>query len=145
MSLHELRQISVLLENKAGRLAVIAGALQENGVNILAFTIAEAEGFGVVRIIVDDPAKARRSLEAQGLAVTENRMMALRMLDEPGGLYGISRILGEQDINMEYAYAFNRPGKAILILKVTDINTALPRIEASYPEFLEECSGYQHC
>ena len=145
MASHELLQISVLLENRAGSLSSIAGTLQETDVNILAFSIAEAEGFGVVRLIVDDPAKACEHLRGAGFAVTETRMIALSMFDEPGGLYEISRMLGDLDVNMEYAYAFNRPGKGILVMRATDADDSLARIESRYPHFLEDCSDYQTC
>lgn len=83
---YTIKQISVFSENKPGRLAAIAGALQDEGINILAFSIAEANGFGVVRALVDLPEAAYKKLNAMGFMVSFTDVIAVKMRDVPGTL-----------------------------------------------------------
>jgi hypothetical protein len=102
-----IRQISIFSENRPGRLAAIAHALGEEKINILAFSIAEANGFGVVRALVDHPEKAHDKLLSLGFNVAYTDVIAVRMKDEPGGLYEVAKILGDAGVNIEYSYAYS--------------------------------------
>lgn len=113
-----IRQISVFSENKPGRLAAMAKACQEEGVNILAFSIAEADGFGVIRALVDKPDVAFGKLSALGMNVAFTQVIAVEMRDVPGGLYEIASRLADTDINIEYSYAYSGKNGAVLILRV---------------------------
>ena len=106
-----IQQISVFSENRPGRLAAIAHALEEERVNIFAFSIAEASGFGVVRALVDHPARAHDRLTQDGFNVAFTDVIAVRMRDEPGGLYEVARLLGEAGINIEYTLRLQRAGR----------------------------------
>jgi len=132
-----MKQISVFSENRPGRLAAIAHALGEEKVNILAFTIAESEGFGVVRALVDQPEKAHKKLSACGFNVAFTDVIAVKMKDEPGGLYRIAKSLGEAGINIEYAYAYSGKQQAVLILRLDNANEAIGVIQKSGGELLE--------
>ncbi|MDD1719946.1 MAG: ACT domain-containing protein [Methanoregulaceae archaeon] len=120
-----IKQISVFSENRPGRLAAIARALEEDGINILAFSIAEADGFGVVRALVDNPDKAYRKLTGGGFSVNFTDVIAAKMRDQPGGLYEIARILGDGGVNIEYAYAYSGKEGAVLILRVDRVDSAI--------------------
>jgi len=132
-----IRQISVFSENKPGRLAAIAKALQEEGINILAFSIAEADGFGVVRALVDKPQKAYEKLSGIGFNVAFTDVIAVQMKDVPGGLYEIARILGEGTINIEYSYAYSGKDAAVLILRVDNVDAAISAIRDGGGTLLE--------
>ena len=132
-----IRQISVFSENKPGRLAAIAKALQEEEINILAFSIAEADGFGVVRALVDKPQKAHEKLSGIGFNVAFTDVIAVQMKDVPGGLYEIARILGEGKINIEYAYAYSGKNAAVLILRVDHVDAAISAIRNGGGTLLE--------
>jgi len=123
-----IRQISVFSENKPGRLASIAKAFQEEKINILAFSIAEADGFGVVRALVNQPDKAFKKLTSLGYNVAFTDVIAVKMKDEPGGLFEIAELLGEAGINMEYAYAYSGKEAAVLIIRVDHVDEAVSRI-----------------
>lgn len=123
-----IKQISVFSENKPGRLAAIARALMERQVNILAFSIAEADGFGVVRALVDKPDIAHATLGTLGFNVAFTDVIAVKMKDEPGGLYDIAEILGVAGINIEYSYAYSGKDAAVLILRVDNSKEAIERI-----------------
>jgi len=133
-----IKQISVFSENKPGRLAAIAEALQKSNVNIFAFSIAEASSFGVVRALVDNPGTARSVLEKLGFAVQFTDVIAVRMKDEPGGLHEVARILGDAGINIEYAYAYSGRDAAVLILRVSQAGEAISKIQAAGGSLLRE-------
>jgi hypothetical protein len=132
-----IKQISVFSENRPGRLAAIAHALEEEQVNILAFSIAEAEGFGVVRALVDHPDKAYKKLTTLGFNVAFTDVIAVRMRDEPGGLYEIAKLLGENNINIEYSYAYSGKEGAVLILRVDNVPEAITRLRSVHADLIE--------
>lgn len=120
-----IKQISLFAENKPGRLAKIAEALSKAKVNIRAFNIAEAGDFGVIRMVVDDPDSAYKSLQQQGFAVSETEVIGVEMKDVPGGLHEIASMLGQNNVNIDYAYAFvTSTNVALLVLRVDDIQQA---------------------
>jgi hypothetical protein len=137
-----IKQISVFSENKPGRLAAIARALQDEKINILAFSIAEADGFGVVRALVDDPQRAYEKLTKMEFNVAFTDVIAVQMKDEPGGLYEVAEILGRSGINIEYAYAYTGRDGAVLILRVDNIDAAIEAIQKSGAK-LHESSLFQ--
>lgn len=122
----ELKQISLFVENKPGRMAKVSKTLSDAGVNIRAMTIAEAGDFGVIRMVVDNSEMGYQVLRDSGFTVSMTDVLAVEMKDVPGGLYEIVNALGDNDINVDYAYAFvtAKAEKAMLILRVDDIVTA---------------------
>lgn len=132
-----IKQISVFSENRPGRLAAIARALQEEKINILAFSIAEANGFGVVRALVDHPEKAHKKLTSLGFNVAFTDVIAVRMRDVPGGLYEIASMLGSANINIEYSYAYSGKEAAVLILRVDNAEAAVSLLQKSGGTLLE--------
>jgi len=121
-----IKQISIFVENKPGRMAGVAKALGDAGVNIRALTIAEAGDFGVIRMVVDDTERGYTVLREKGFMVSETDVLAVEIKDVPGGLYEIVNSLGMNNINVEYAYAFvtAKAERAMLILRVDDIERA---------------------
>jgi len=132
-----IRQISIFSENRPGRLASIAQALGEENVNILAFSIAEANGFGVVRALVDHPEKAYEKLTSCGFNVAFTDVIAVQMKDKPGGLFEIAKVLGDAGVNIEYSYAYSGKKAAVLILRVDHIDDAIEKIQKSGATLLE--------
>ena len=127
---YTIKQISVFSENKPGRLAAIAGALEDEGINILAFSIAEANGFGVVRALVDRPDAAYKKLNAMGFMVSFTDVIAVKMRDVPGGLFEMANVLSEAEINIEYSYAYSGREAAVLILRVDQVEAAVEKVLA---------------
>jgi len=122
----EIKQISLFVENKPGRMAKVSKTLSDANVNIRALTIAEAGDFGVIRMVVDDPEKGYKVLKDNGFTVSTTEVLAVEMKDAPGGLYTIVNTLGESSVNVDYAYAFvtAKAQRAMLILRVDDIAKA---------------------
>lgn len=123
----KIKQISVFLENKKGRLLEATEALAKAGINIRALSIADTSEFGILRLIVPDPRKAKEALEVSNFTVRENDVIVVGVSDSPGGLAGILRILNDADINVEYAYAFVQKSgeKAVVVLRVEDPEAGL--------------------
>lgn len=122
-----VKQISVFLENKSGRLLDVCRTLGEAGANIRALCVADTSEFGVVRLIVDDPATARETLKERGFVVKETVVIAVEVEDRPGGLAAVIRPLVEQEMNIEYLYCFleKKEGKAIVVIRVEEAEQAI--------------------
>ncbi|QJA05368.1 ACT domain-containing protein [Thermosulfurimonas marina] len=120
-SQYAIKQLSVFLENRKGRLKELTEILYQAGVNIRALALAESAEFGILRLVVDNPEKARSVLSKAGFTVKEQEVFAVEVEDRPGGFYQVVKLLAEADINIDYTYAFVGGGeKAILIFKVPD-------------------------
>ena len=122
-----VKQISVFVENKAGRLAELTDYLNQHGIDMRALSIAEAEDFGVVRMIVDDAYKTSCALTEAGYVVSITPVLAVEIPDEPGSLYKIMKILGDGGVNLEYTYAFltRKQNTAYIILRVENNEKAV--------------------
>jgi hypothetical protein len=129
--MEQLKQISIFSENKPGRLKKITKVLAEEGVNILAINIASSNGFGVIRFIVDKFELAYQKLKQKGFTVSLNEVLAIELVDRPGGLYEVSTILSKKRINIENAYVLilESRKKAFLIVDVHDIEKAKLRLK----------------
>lgn len=123
----QVEQISVFLENKTGRLAEVTRCLAVANVNIRALSLADTSDFGILRLIVNDPAKAKNALRESGFTVGVNTVVAVEVPDHPGGLDKILTLLQESDINVEYMYAYVRPlsNQAVLIFRFDKPEDAL--------------------
>lgn len=115
-------QISVFLENKAGQLADITGILSQNQVNMRAINIAETTDYGVLRLIVDDAAKASSILLEQGFILTMTPVIGVAVPDTPGGLSKVLSVISGAEIDVEYMYSVfgQKDGQACMIFRVAD-------------------------
>ncbi len=139
------KQISVFLENKAGRLSHVTRVLGEAGINIRALSIADTSDFGILRIIVSDPEKAYRILKEANFTVSETDVIAVQVPDSPGGLAAVLEQMSDGNLNIEYLYAFlgTSGNDALVIFKVEDIERARQTfIEKGIP-FLDEQKLYK--
>jgi hypothetical protein len=126
-------QVSVFLENAAGRLAEVAEVLAAAGVNVRALALADMAEFGILRLVVDDTERARAALKAGGFTVTITPVLAVGIPDSPGGMAKVLRALGAGGLAVEYLYAFARRSgeEAILIFRVEDHAGALAALRAA--------------
>lgn len=117
-----VQQVSIFLENKSGRLAEVCTTLGAHDINIRALCIADTSDFGILRLIVNDPAKAASVLQQAGFSVGQTSVIALQIPDRPGGLGGVLEKLEAAGINVEYMYAFfvRREGDAVVLFRVAD-------------------------
>ena len=120
-----VKQLSVFLENKQGRLCAATDVLAKNGINISALSLADTAEFVILRLIVDRPDEARRVLMEEGIIVRISNVIAVAMNDTPGGALDILHCLATANINVEYLYAaVGRSGKAVMIVRVDDDENA---------------------
>ena len=121
-----VKQISVFVENKFGRLANIIDALSKNNIDISALSIADTTDFGILRMIVDDAEKAVLVLKEEGVAVKLTDVIAVALDDKPGGLANVMTTLTENEITIDYMYAFvgKKHGKALMVVKTDDMEKA---------------------
>ena len=122
-----VKQISVFLENKKGRLADVTRILSREGVNIRALSLADTADFGVLRIIVNDPDKCLAALKSNSFVAQVTEVVAVEVEDRPGGLSRVLEILDADGINVEYMYAYVEKTKdnAIVICKIDERERAL--------------------
>ncbi|MFZ2539562.1 MAG: acetolactate synthase [Oscillospiraceae bacterium] len=122
-----IKQISIFVENKRGRLAEITKVLQDNAIDIRALCIADTKDFGILRIIVDNPNKAVEVLKEDGFTVSLTKVIGIGIDDTPGGLHKAMAELDKEEISVEYMYAFlSRCEKtAYVILRVEDNEKAI--------------------
>ncbi len=122
-----VKQISVFLENKPGQLAEFTSVLNQNKIDMRALSVADTRDFGIVRIIVNDAYKAACVLKEAGYVCSITPVLAVAIPDEPGGLNQILAILGDNQINLEYTYAFITRKKelAYMIFRVEDHEKAI--------------------
>lgn len=97
-------QLNVFMENKRGRLYEIARLLGDAGINVKGFSVADMADFGILRLIVPDPDRAREVLKGAGFAVSESEVVVVAVPDEPGGLAGVLAVLDEGGVSIEYLY-----------------------------------------
>lgn len=122
-----IKQISVFLENKSGRLVRIAQVLGDAGINIRGLSIADTSDFGILRMIVDQPDKAITELKDKGIMATVTEVIAMEIPDTPGGLAKVLAFMTDAGINIEYLYSFiEKPTtNAIIMMRVEQIDKAL--------------------
>ena len=123
----KVEQISVFLENKAGRLAEVTRVLGEAGISIRALSLADTTDFGILRLIVDRYDQARQILKDKGFTVGKTEVVAVEVPDKPGGLASVLQILARAGINVEYMYAFvQHSGKnAVIIFRFDNLEDAI--------------------
>ncbi len=117
-----IKQLSIFVENKVGRLQDIINALGENEINISALSIADTTDFGVLRIIVDNPDKAKLVLKGMGVISKTTDVVAVYIDDRSGGLAEVLNLVSSAGVGIEYMYAFlgRRAGKALMVIKADD-------------------------
>lgn len=127
----KVEQISVFLENRAGRLEEVTRTLTESGVNIRALSLADTSDFGILRLIVTDCEKAKKALKENGFTVGRTNVVAAEVEDKPGGLHKILSLLSSNGINVEYMYAFvQQSGKnAVLIFRFDRTDQAIETLQ----------------
>ncbi len=132
-----VEQISVFLENTAGRLAELTRTLGDAGINMHALMVADTSEFGVVRIISDAPERAKLLLEQRGFSASITPVLAVEVPDRPAGLAELLEALDAAGMGVEYAYCFVQPsgGSAVDVLKVDDAQAEQVLVDAGFRPF----------
>lgn len=126
-----IKQISIFLENVAGRLAEVTKLLATHQINLRAMTIADTADFGILRIVVDRPDEAMKALRNGGFTAKATDVLAVEVEDRPGGLAKVMEIFRQNHVNIEYVYVSleKNKDKAVVIFKVEDLNLGKKIVE----------------
>jgi hypothetical protein len=127
----KLKQLSIFIENKSGRLAEVTKLLGQHKINIRALALADTSDFGILRIIVNDVDKAYKILKDAHFTVNETEVLAVEVPDVPGGLHSMLEMFSKDGINVEYMYGFVEKAseKAILVFRFEDTEKAITTIQ----------------
>jgi len=134
----EIKQISVFLENKKGRLKKAIDTISKAGINIRALSLADSAKFGILRLIVSDNEKAKNVLEENNFVVKENDVVVVEVPDKPNGLNSLLDILSDEDMNVEYLYAFvgKKTDEAIVVLRIENIEEGIKVLKTKNAKLL---------
>ena len=123
----KIKQLSIFLQNKMGSLSKPLEILSQGDVNIRAMCMADTSEFGILRLVVDNPEKGKEVLEENNFLVKITEIIGVEMNDSPGGLTSVLKIIKDNNIDLEYLYAFTheKVGKAILLLHADDIDNLI--------------------
>ena len=122
----KIKQISIFLENRKGRLYDVCSLLGKNDINIRALNVAETESFGILRIVVNKPDVAVKVLKDADIVAKITDVIAIEVDDRPGGLADILKALADEDVNIEYMYGFveKSSDKALMVFRFDDVDKA---------------------
>ena len=116
-----IKQISVYIENKKGRLAEATRYIADHQINLRALSIADSQDFGILRLICENPQEVNETLREGGFLTRLNNVLAVSIADKPGSLATILEVLAKRGVDVEYTYAFlSTKGGAYMIFRVTD-------------------------
>jgi len=140
-----IKQLSIFVENKHGRMAEIAEIISAAGVDIRALSVADTTDFGILRLIVDAPDKAVEVLKTAGITVSLTDVIAVGIDDKPGAFSKAVRTLSNENIDIEYMYAFisRTEGKASVILRIDDVQKGMDVLQNGGFELLTGAEIYK--
>ena len=139
-----VKQISVFIENKEGRLVAVTSCLTERNVNILALSASDTADFGILRLIVDQPQIALQSLKEAKFTALETEVLAAEISNTPGELNRMLKVLEQEKINVDYIYSIfgSHNSHAVDILRVDDEGRAAHALEQAGIRLLTEDEVY---
>lgn len=116
-----IKQLSVFVQNEIGSLAGVTAVLKDNRINLRAIASVDTPEFAILRMVVDQPEKAKEVLNAKGYAVKVSEAVAVELEDQPGVLDGMLHVIADAGIGINYIYSIVlRNGKAPLMILNTD-------------------------
>ena len=139
----KVKQLSIFLENRSGRLAEVATVLGDAGINMTAFSIAENTDFGILRLIVSDPDKATHILKENFFGVNLSDVLCLRCPNTPGALAKALEIIKNNGLTIEYMYAFACGDSANVIIRPDKLEECIEVLQAHKLELLAASDLYQ--
>ena len=135
-----VKQISIFIENKEGRIKKAIDTLAQQNINIRALSIADTTKYGILRLIVSDNKKAIAALVDNGFVVRENEVIIIAVPGEPNGLNSTLAVFDEKGINLEYLYAFvsSKTDEAIVVMRLENMDQAIEALQDSDVSILDE-------
>ncbi len=138
-----LKQLTVFLENREGRLESVTDLLAKNNINIACLALADTSEYGVLRLIVSDPDRAKAILKEEGYSSRLTEVLGVRLAQEPGSVSKLTKVLAAEGINIEYMYTLSSSKDfGSMILKVSDIEKASDVVKNSGMELVDPEAAY---
>lgn len=125
-----VKQLSVFMENREGRLEKATEVLKSQGINILSLSMADTTEYGMLRMVVSDPELAKTALRENGFSAMLTDVLAVKLEDKVGELHKLTHILCTQGINVEYMYALSSADRRAMIVKASDGAAAAEALKA---------------
>lgn len=138
-----IEQLSVFLENKSGRIAEVLDVLGSGRIRITALSMADTNEFGILRLLVSDPGKARSLLKEHNFTVNVSEVISVMAPDEAVYYAKVLKILSDREISVEYTYAFSKGNKSIIILRCSDNGMAIEELKKHEMELLKASDLYK--
>jgi hypothetical protein len=138
-----IKQLSIFLENKSGRLTEVLETLGKEKINIKALTIADTSEYGILRMIVSDPDKACKLLKNKGFSANLTEVLSIATPIEAGSFAKALRIFSDENISIEYMYAFSLDKKAMIVLRAENTERALEAIRKHKMELIRGSDLYE--
>ena len=138
-----IQQLSVFLQDLSGRLTELTKILAENDINIIALNLAETTDYGIVRMVVGRPQLAKEALEKAGFSIGLTDVACVNMADEPGALHRILKVLTDENINVDYMYAFSNNDVALAVIRTGNIPEVTELLKEKGIKLLSQCDIYQ--
>ena len=128
-----IKQLSVFIENRQGRLEQVTEALREHDINIASFSLADTSEYGMLRMIVSNPEEGKRVLKEEGYSAMLTDVIAVKIAQKPGTLHEVLKVLFDAGISVEYMYTLATAGKdTSIIMKLSDLNGAIHILESNH-------------
>jgi hypothetical protein len=135
-----IKQLSVFIENRVGRLEQVTETLKENGINITSLSLADTSEYGMLRLIVSDPANGKKVLKEAGFSTMLTDVLAVKLPHKIGMLHELLKTL--TSVNIEYMYALATNDNAAMILKISNIEAAQKALLENGFELINEELAY---
>ncbi|MBQ2935578.1 MAG: amino acid-binding protein [Lachnospiraceae bacterium] len=133
-----IKQLSVFLENREGRLEEVLNTLKEEKINIISLSLADTSDYGMLRILVEEPERGKDALKAKGFSATLSDIVAVTLPHKIGALQETLHVLYEAGINIEYMYALcTTTDEAAIAIKPSDLDKAVKALEAAGAHFFD--------
>lgn len=130
-----VKQLSVFIENKAGRVSEVTDVLGRAGVNIRGFSVSDTADYGIIRLVVNDPEAGMRALRDAGFTVKESEVICINLPDRPGGLASVLKVVSEAGVNIEYVYSLI---STYVVINVADVDRALSLLKDAPVELVTQ-------
>jgi len=139
-----IKQLSVFIENREGRLEQVTQALSERNINIVSFSLADTLEYGMLRMIVSNPEEGRKVLKEEGFSAMLTDVIAVKIPQKPGTLHEVLKVLFEARLSVEYMYTLTTSGEnTSIIMKLSDVNVALKILETNGYEVCTVLEAYE--
>jgi hypothetical protein len=138
-----VHQLSVFLENKSGRLTEVLEVLGEENIRITALSVADTSEFGILRLLVSEPDRARELLKKHSFTVNLTEVISVMAPNEAKYYAKVLKILSDKDLSVEYTYAFSLGDKSIIILRCSNTEEAIKALKSHEMELLKASDLYK--